>query len=884
MATWGSGGWEIYPEVAVGVEMGRSATFDPDGPSPRGPLPERIVAIRGGDGTSRVVQWTGSAWTSVSTLREPHTEAWGALGIFDADGDGPDRAVLIHANQHVSAWNGTGSWINLGEVEGIGTNRVNSVLSFDPDGTGPMNPHLIISGRFTAVGGVSAVNLASWDGSRWSPLPGLVSPGPVGQLAVHDFDAEGPDAPELVAMTRTSLESQPAITTDAVAWSGSVGSGWRRLTDTTFDIPGDATFPLNAATIGTGHATRLLAFGRFTTFAGVEVGRVAEYDPNSRRFVPMSVSTGAGFDSTFLDSIAHVDLDGDSGPLAPSLFASGVTLSTDGVATPGLARWNGTRWQPVTGTYTRPTGTPSVESISVLDGQSLVIGTFAGLNDVEGFNGLAAFDGLHASPMGQGLGTGTIGHGTVVRFDPDDHGPATATLFASGSFVSAWNGSAWTRVMTAAEGRAVTRSMTVHDFDGHGPGLPTLIVAVMSGTPLGGCVLEYDGVTWSRLRGGGVGVSDASPRASAVFSHDPDADGPRPPVLYAVTSATSVGNVMIQGTAYHDGVEWRPMGRGWTGTLPDNLVVVDTDGPQGPRQPEIIGGGGIEGRASGAAAGVAAWDGNAWRELGRLNDAAHEVAVFDPDGHGPRPPRLIACGSFTASGATPLNRLAAWNTTTQAWEPLAAIDPGFVAPVKALAVEHPFGPNGPQRLAAGSGDRVLRFTDLGPAWCDPPTLPADTTIAQGDTLTLFCSVNTAYAGTTYRWLKDGQSAPRGSGLVGVFTREHPTATLVITSISPTDAGVYSVEMTNAAGVSRSRGGVVTVSGDSPSCPADFNRDGFLDFFDFADFTGCFEGLTGSCPADRPPDPPPDLAPDFNADGFVDFFDYLDFTAAFESGC
>ena len=55
--------------------------------------------------------------------------------------------------------------------------------------------------------------------------------------------------------------------------------------------------------------------------------------------------------------------------------------------------------------------------------------------------------------------------------------------------------------------------------------------------------------------------------------------------------------------------------------------------------------------------------------------------------------------------------------------------------------------------------------------------------------------------------------------------------------------------------------------------ADFNADGFLDFFDFLDFVACFEG-----------DPcPPGADADFNADGFVDFFDYLDFVAAFEGG-
>jgi|GEM_PF-2543394 len=60
----------------------------------------------------------------------------------------------------------------------------------------------------------------------------------------------------------------------------------------------------------------------------------------------------------------------------------------------------------------------------------------------------------------------------------------------------------------------------------------------------------------------------------------------------------------------------------------------------------------------------------------------------------------------------------------------------------------------------------------------------------------------------------------------------------------------------------------------PTCPADFNDDGFVDGFDYDDFVACFEG-----------DPcPPGKTADFNNDGFPDGFDYDEFVAAFESGC
>jgi hypothetical protein len=54
------------------------------------------------------------------------------------------------------------------------------------------------------------------------------------------------------------------------------------------------------------------------------------------------------------------------------------------------------------------------------------------------------------------------------------------------------------------------------------------------------------------------------------------------------------------------------------------------------------------------------------------------------------------------------------------------------------------------------------------------------------------------------------------------------------------------------------------------CPADFNLDGQVDFFDYLDFAAAFDAE--------------DAAADFNSDDQVDFFDYLDFAAAFDAGC
>ncbi|QOJ01550.1 MAG: hypothetical protein HRU70_14095 [Phycisphaeraceae bacterium] len=58
------------------------------------------------------------------------------------------------------------------------------------------------------------------------------------------------------------------------------------------------------------------------------------------------------------------------------------------------------------------------------------------------------------------------------------------------------------------------------------------------------------------------------------------------------------------------------------------------------------------------------------------------------------------------------------------------------------------------------------------------------------------------------------------------------------------------------------------------CEADFNGDGFVDFFDLDAYIACFEGQ--GCPDGR--------NADFNGDGFIDFFDLDAYVDSFEAGC
>jgi hypothetical protein len=66
------------------------------------------------------------------------------------------------------------------------------------------------------------------------------------------------------------------------------------------------------------------------------------------------------------------------------------------------------------------------------------------------------------------------------------------------------------------------------------------------------------------------------------------------------------------------------------------------------------------------------------------------------------------------------------------------------------------------------------------------------------------------------------------------------------------------------------GGDVTAFDVGGGCPADFNGDNQIDFFDYLDFAQAFNDE--------------DPTADFNGDNQIDFFDYLDFAQAFDEGC
>jgi hypothetical protein len=174
-----------------------------------------------------VALWDGTQWSSTTGDETSLDSRVLSLVEFD-DGSGPaiyaagdfKYAGGAHA-RNVARWDGT-SWSALGSgVEQLApftftTPLVNALAVYD-DGGGEA---LYAGGLFDTADGVSANNIARWDGTSWAGLGSGIN-GEVHALAVFD----GGDGPELVAGGYFNM-ADGALARAVARWNG---ASWTNL-------------------------------------------------------------------------------------------------------------------------------------------------------------------------------------------------------------------------------------------------------------------------------------------------------------------------------------------------------------------------------------------------------------------------------------------------------------------------------------------------------------------------------------------------------------------------------------------------------------------------------------------------------------------------------
>lgn len=201
---------------------------------------------------------------------------------------------------------------------GAATDVVNAVVAMP-------NGDLVIGGQFTSVAGVTASNIARWNGVAWSPLGSGIQGGEVRSLAVLlNGDVVAGGAFTLAGATPVNNIAR----WDGASWSA-LGSGVTGSTGMTTGVFALAVLPSGDLVVG----------GHFTTAGGVGANNVALW---SGSWAPM----GAGLTNPPAPPLFQW-----SNPLTVSALAvrpnGALVAGTDSAyAYPGgrVVQWNGATW------------------------------------------------------------------------------------------------------------------------------------------------------------------------------------------------------------------------------------------------------------------------------------------------------------------------------------------------------------------------------------------------------------------------------------------------------------------------------------------------------------------------------------------------------------
>ncbi|MFT3685891.1 MAG: hypothetical protein QM783_13380 [Phycisphaerales bacterium] len=286
----------------------------------------------------------------------------------------------------------------------------------------------------------------------------------------------------------------------------------------------------------------------------------------------------------------------------------------------------------------------------------------------------------HRNHTWEVLGTGLAGDVyALAMYDPDGDGPLPASLIAGGNFsinsqscgVARYDrtNNTWAPMTFGISYPYGVRALAVFDPDGSGP-LPPMLYAGGDFATINGAstpyLIKYDGTSWTS-----GGAFNNVVRTLSVF--DADGDGPLPAQLYATGTFSNVG-VPAARIARFDGASWSAVGSGVSGTI-YQLNVADTDGP-GPQPARLVASGSFSVVGNSSLTNLAAWNGTTWSAIGTsLNGAVETAGLYDPDGPGPVPPRLVVAGWFFNPSLPYQARMFEW--TGSAW---SAIDNAATLP------------------------------------------------------------------------------------------------------------------------------------------------------------------------------------------------------------
>lgn len=502
--------------------------WDPDKQGPRGL--ELVVGGKFEASLGRGINlslWNNGIWSSIGAPGMTGNDTWVMALAVDTRGDlwvgGKFDSIGGVPAKNIARWDGI-AWYALGS----GVEYSQSVAHSDdqwPDGVRSIavlpNGHVVVGGLFSVAGGVSANNIARWDGSAWSSLGNGVTRSEEaifsyarvhalavlsdGRLAVggrFDLASNAPGGSNPIVMSNLAVWN-PAT----ASWSSLGGGVARNIPPDSLDHNEDhAVFALAAGANGR------LAVGGYFKHVNVLSGQSTQLD---RKYVAMldtlnNTWNTLGADTSPMNEEVMSVVFEPSGNL---LVGGGFSWTNGQPLMRGLARWNvqSQQWSDLHAQFGSDEFAGGDELVTCIvhvpttNGELIYAGGF--MNDTAGGrDGIARWDGSTWSDLGSPelgetlmLGDSAGRANAFVRLD--DGSIVAAGVFNSAGGVACnniarWDGQSWTPLGVGVYGEVYCMTLIPkpnsmgmgHDlmiggvFDTTGDGLVVNNVAVWNGS------------------------------------------------------------------------------------------------------------------------------------------------------------------------------------------------------------------------------------------------------------------------------------------------------------------------------------------------------------------------------------------------------------------
>ncbi len=295
--------------------------------------------------------------------------------------------------------------------------------------------NVYVGGSFTTVGGISANNIARWDGNQWYTLGGGPQNGVSGPVLA--ITVAGSDL--YVGGAFGMAGGAPA--NNIARWNGST---W---------------FPLaNGANIGTNNSVATVAVsgsnvyagGDFTTAGGVSASHVARWDGSKWFALGSGVTTGA--------TVKAIAVSGSN------VYVGGTFVTAGGITANHIAQWDGSQWRSV-GSGTNNGVDDTVLAI-VTNGTSVfVAGRFSKAGVVTASR-IARWDGIQWNAIGSGVGGATFTWINAIATSGSNvyvGGSFTTAGGVSSNNIARWDGTQWYSLGSGANNEVF--AITANAFD-----------------------------------------------------------------------------------------------------------------------------------------------------------------------------------------------------------------------------------------------------------------------------------------------------------------------------------------------------------------------------------------------------------------------------------